>query len=49
MIANLEPGSRKSEHGNIGVREVRHRMKSPQLEAWKKGIVPGVEPWARDT
>ena len=48
-IASLEPGcSRNLEFGNIQVREVRHRMKCPQLEAWKKGIVPGVDPQAGD-
>jgi hypothetical protein len=28
----------------IQTKEIRHRIKSPRLEAWKKGVVPELEP-----
>jgi hypothetical protein len=45
VAATLGPSSLKeSSEGNIQVTEVRQRVKNPQLEAWKRGTVPELEP-----
>lgn len=44
----LQPDCVKNvEAEEIQAPEVRHRIKSPRLEAWKKGVVPNREPPAK--